>query len=82
MHITLSPAQQAWLESKVANGEFASLQEAASAAITDSMAAGIDDLAWARPYVQRARDDLLHGDVLTLEEHRGRMAARLDGHKG
>lgn len=81
MEISLTPAQRAWLEAKVADGEFASLQEAASAAITESMAIEIDDLAWAKPYVDRAREDVLNGDVLTLEEHRLRMAARLDGPK-
>lgn len=81
MEIDLTPAQRAWLEAKVSKGEFASLQEAASAAITESMAMDIDDLVWAKPYVDRAREDVKRGDVLTLEEHRGRMAARLDGHK-
>jgi antitoxin ParD1/3/4 len=81
MEIDLTPAQRAWLEAKVSKGEFASLEEAASAAITESMAMDIDDLEWAKPYVDRAREDLQRGDVLTLEEHRGRMAARLDGHK-
>jgi antitoxin ParD1/3/4 len=81
MEIDLTPAQRAWLEAKVSKGEFASLEEAASAAITESMAMDIDDLEWAKPYVDRAREDVQRGDVLPLEEHRGRMAARLDGHK-
>ena len=82
MEITLTPAQRAWLEAKVSSGEFASLQEAASAAITEGMATEIDDLAWAKPYVDRAREDVRPGDVLTLQEHRARMAARLNSHEG
>ena len=82
MEITLTPAQRAWLEAKVSSGEFASLQEAASAAITEGMATEIDDLAWAKPYVDRAREDVRRGDVLTLQEHRARMAARLNSHEG
>jgi antitoxin ParD1/3/4 len=82
MEISLSPAQRAWLEAKVSSGEFASLQEAASAAITESMATEIDDLAWAKPYVDRAREDVRRGDVLTLDEHRARMAARLGNPEG
>jgi antitoxin ParD1/3/4 len=81
MEISLTSAQRAWLEAKVAKGEFPSLQDAASAAITESMAMEIDDLAWAKPYVDRAREDVARGDVLTLDEHRARMTARLDGHK-
>jgi antitoxin ParD1/3/4 len=78
MEILLTSAQRAWLEAKVAAGEFASLEEAASAAITEGMAAEVDDLAWTKPYVERAREDVRRGDVLTLDEHRARMAARLE----
>ena len=36
-----------------------------------------DDMAWAKPLVDEARSDISRGDVLTLEEHRARNAARL-----
>jgi antitoxin ParD1/3/4 len=73
MEISLSPAQQEWLRARVARGEFATIEDAASAAITESMAGDIDDLAWARPYVDQARQDVSSGKVLTLEEHRARF---------
>jgi len=38
---------------------------------------GDDDMAWAKPYVDEARADMARGDVITLEEHRARNAARL-----
>ena len=77
MQITLTPEQQAWLEAKVAAGEFGTVEEAAVAAITDSMAGEIDDMAWAKPYVDEARAAAARGEVLTLEEHRTRVARRL-----
>lgn len=77
MQITLTPEQQAWLEAKVAAGEFGTVEEAAAAAIADSMAGEIDDMAWAKPYVDEARAAVARGKVLTLEEHRARLAHRL-----
>jgi antitoxin ParD1/3/4 len=77
MQITLTPEQQAWLEAKVAAGEFGSVEDAVAAAITNSMAAEIDDMAWAMPYVDEARAAVARGEVLTLEEHRARVARQL-----
>lgn len=77
MQIILTPEQQAWLEAKVAAGEFGTVEEAAAAAITDSMAGEIDDMAWAKPYVDEARAAVASGKVLTLDEHRARIARRL-----
>ena len=77
MQITLTPEQQAWLEAKVAAGEFGSVEDAVAAAITNSMAAEIDDMAWAMPYVDEARAAVARGQVLTLEEHRARVARQL-----
>jgi len=39
-------------------------------------------LSWAKPYVESARDAAARGEVLTLDEHRARMAARLEAAKG
>jgi antitoxin ParD1/3/4 len=36
-----------------------------------------DDIALAKPYGDEARADMARGDVITLEEHRARNAARL-----
>jgi len=82
MTITLPPEQQKWLEAQVAAGRFESLEEALRAAITTAMIdqahIEADDLAWAKPYVDAACDDIAKGNVMTLEEHRARMRARLD----
>lgn len=68
MDIQLSPAQIAWLEAKVAAGQFDSLEDAAAAAIFDSMASETDDLAWARPLVDAARASVEAGQFLTHAE--------------
>jgi len=41
---------------------------------SDDMA---DDMAWAKPYVDEGLAALERGDVITLEEHKARNAARL-----
>jgi antitoxin ParD1/3/4 len=79
--LSLTPEQQAWLDAHVARGDFASVEEAARQLIEERIAAREaeenDDLAWAKPYVDEALAEVERGDVLTLEEHRARNAARL-----
>ena len=36
-----------------------------------------DDLSWAKPYVDEALAAVARGDVITLEEHKRRIAALL-----
>ncbi len=80
MSITLTPEQEAWIQAHIATGDFASIEEAAHQLIDDriaEIAAGDDDdLEWARSLVEEARASIARGDVLTLEEHRARNAAR------
>jgi len=87
MSITLTPEQEIWIKAHVATGAFASVEEAVRQLIDDRIAelAGEegsepDDMAWAKPLVDEARADIARGDVLTLEEHRARNAARLAAH--
>jgi antitoxin ParD1/3/4 len=74
MNVPLTPEQIAWLEQKVAAGQFASLEEAAAAAISDAMTNELDDLAWAKPLVERARASVARGDFLTHEEFKHFLA--------
>jgi antitoxin ParD1/3/4 len=78
MNIVLPPAQQKWLEARIAKGEFASVEDAVQQMIAERMAIETDDLAWARHYVDEARTAAAHGDVMTIEEHRARMVKRLN----
>jgi antitoxin ParD1/3/4 len=68
MNVPLTPEQVAWLERKVAEGQFASLEEAAAAAINDTISSETGDLAWAAPLVEEARASVGHGRVLTHDE--------------
>jgi antitoxin ParD1/3/4 len=74
MNIRLSPDQIAWLEAKVAAGQFGSVEEAAAAAISDSMASEKDDLAWAKPLVDAARASVQDGRFLSYDEFKQFLA--------
>ncbi len=84
MTIELTPIQEAWIKARIATGEFASVEGAARQLIDDRIAelerdddGEPDDLAWARPLVDEARADVARGDVMSLDEYRERIAARL-----
>jgi antitoxin ParD1/3/4 len=81
MTITLNPEQEAWLETRVASGDFTSVEAAARQLIDERIAERAleegDDLAWAKPYIDEALAEIARGDEITLEEHKARNAARL-----
>ena len=77
MNIMLPPAQQEWLEAKVAKGEYASIEQAIQQMIEERMIFENDDLAWAKPYVDEALAQVDRGEVLSLEEHEARMEKHL-----
>jgi antitoxin ParD1/3/4 len=68
MNVPLTPEQIAWLEGKVAAGHFSSLEEAAAAAISDTIASEVDDLSWAKPLVNEARASVERGEFLTHDQ--------------
>ena len=75
MNISLTPDELAWLERKIAEGQFASIEEAAAAAIRDSFASETDDLAWAKPLVDEARASVARGEFLTHDEFKTFLAS-------
>jgi Arc/MetJ-type ribon-helix-helix transcriptional regulator len=78
MNIQLPLDQQKWLEEQVEAGRFASLDEAIAAAVDDMRLSQIDDdLSWAKPLVDQARESVERGDVLSKEEFFERMDATL-----
>ena len=81
MTITLNPEQEAWLETLVASGDYASVEAAARQLLDEQIAERAldegDDLAWAKPYVDEALAEVARGEEITLEEHKARNAARL-----
>ena len=80
MTITLSPDQLAWIENRVASGDYTDVDEA----VRDLLAAGIeahveaedDDMAWAKPLVDEAEAAIERGDTMTLEEFETRLDAK------
>src|SRR5208282_5541665 len=81
MTITLKPDQEAWLKTRVASGDFASVEEAARQLIDERIAERAaeesDDMAWAKPYVDEARAAVARGEFVSLEEHKAHNAALL-----
>jgi antitoxin ParD1/3/4 len=78
MTIQLSPAQQRWLEAQVAAGRFASLEQAVAVAVAELMATDEDDLAWAKPLVDRAADELARGEGVAGDRALARIQSALD----
>jgi antitoxin ParD1/3/4 len=68
MNIKLPPEQEQWLNSRVADGGFASPEAAVQQMIADRMALESDDFAWAKPYLDEARAAVARGEVVSLEE--------------
>ncbi len=81
MTITLTPEQQEWFATRVARGDFPSIERAARQLIDERIAerelAEADDMAWAKPYVEEGLAALERGEVITLDEHQARNAKRL-----
>jgi antitoxin ParD1/3/4 len=81
MTITLTAEQQVWLEAYVARGDFPSIEDAARQLLDERLAERAaeeeDDLSWAKPYVDEALAAVARGEVMTLDEHKRRNAARL-----
>ena len=82
MNLNLTSDQKKWLEAQVAAGRFTTVEAAAEAAIAAAMIDDgrieADDLGWAKPYVDKGREEASRGEVLSHAEHKARMAARLD----
>jgi antitoxin ParD1/3/4 len=76
MNVVLRPEQQQWLEELVEAGTYASVEEAVASILAQHMELEIDDLEWAKPLLDEAREQIARGEVLTLEEHRARMDER------
>jgi Arc/MetJ-type ribon-helix-helix transcriptional regulator len=77
MKITLTPVQQKWLKAEVAAGRYASVEEAARAAVDALMPPDLRDLSWAKPYLDEARASLARGEGVSAEEVFRETDARL-----
>ena len=67
MTIHLSPEHQAWLLQQVAEGRFASMDEAVAQAIEILRLDVEDDDEWVRPYLEEAEAELAQGKAIPGE---------------
>ncbi len=85
MNIALPKPQKEWLEAQVADGSFASVDEALAQIVEERMALDADDALGAGDAewnelvasLDAARAEVATGKFLTLDEHRARNAERL-----
>jgi hypothetical protein len=66
--ISLTPEQQRWLEAEVAAGRLPSVEDAVRMAVVDFKALNTDDLRWAKPYVDEARQSVARHDIISGED--------------
>jgi antitoxin ParD1/3/4 len=78
MNITLPREQQEWLEAQVKAGAYESVDEALASIVGEFMHLDLNDLDWAIPLVEEGRVALEKDGGLTIEEHRSRVAAKLE----
>jgi len=78
MNVSLPREQLEWLEAEVAAGHFSSIDEALAVAVADLKALSEDDLAWAKPYVDEARDQVARGETLSGEEFLKWLDSRIE----
>ena len=77
MTITLPREQQKWLEAQVAAGNYESVEQAVASIVAEHMQLDVDDLSWAKPLVDEARESLARGEGMTLDECRRNMDEKL-----
>jgi antitoxin ParD1/3/4 len=80
MTITLHPDQLAWLQQRVAHGDFPSVEAAARQFLGERIAelgGGGDEMAWAKPYVEEGLAQLDRGEFVSLEEYKAQNKALL-----
>jgi len=77
MSIVITPEQQSWIDEHVASGEYRSAADAVRQLLDERIAErrieDADGLAWAKPLVDAALDQVSRGEVSPLEAHEARM---------
>ena len=76
MTIHLKADHEQWLSQQVAEGRFASVDEAVAQAI-EALRLEDDDDEWVRPYLEEAEASIARGEEIPGEEVIARMKARM-----
>ena len=77
MNIALPKKHVEWLQSKVADGTFVSIDDAIAHCVEVRMGLEDDDLDWAIESVEAARQEVAGHGGLSLDEHRQRNVERI-----
>lgn len=79
MNIALPKSHADWLQARVDDGTFASMDDAVVRIVEERMEDEVDDTEWTEllASLDAARDEVASGKFLTLDEHRARNAERL-----
>jgi Arc/MetJ-type ribon-helix-helix transcriptional regulator len=78
MTITLTPEQQQRLEAEVAAGRFASVEDAVRLAVAEFLSlADMNDLSWAKPYLDEARAQFDRGEYVEYDDVKRELAERV-----
>ncbi len=77
MTITLPRDQQEWLEAQVKAGYYDTVEDAVASIVAEHMHLDIDEMSWARELVGEGPISLERDGSLSLEEHRKRIARKL-----
>lgn len=77
MSISVKPEDEAYLKRLVAEGAYASVEEAAAAAIA-ALRTRDDDLSWAKPFIEPALASLDRGEGSSHEEAFGRVREHIE----
>ena len=72
MTVTLSPDQLAWIEARVARGEYGDVDEAIRSLLAGAIAerddVEDDDMAWAKPLVDEALAEIERGEAIVVDD--------------
>jgi antitoxin ParD1/3/4 len=78
MHIALTKDHEEWLRTQVRAGRYASLKEAVADAI-ESLRGEDQELAWAKPLVDKGLAELDRGEAIPAEKVFADIESRLRG---
>lgn len=78
MNIHISAEHRKWLSDQVADGTFASFDDAVAWAIEGAIHFSGDELNWARPFLESADASLARGEGISGDEFLTRLERRLE----
>jgi hypothetical protein len=75
--IPLSPTQEHWLAGEVVAGRYPSIEAAVQVANDNLLPGDVDDLDWAKPYLDKARAGASRGKASSIASVRAQLEQRI-----